>query len=90
MHRGIAHNRLAARRDIRGARFEGFPPADSITRILHTLSSRSAKAFVKPAGMCWAMTIGGVSAGMRVSKDSIACGPPVDAPMAMMPLRRRG
>ena len=44
---------------------------------------------MKPAGMCCTMTIGGVSAGMRVSSASIACGPPVEAPIAMMPFRRR-
>ena len=61
-------------------RLDDAHPADAV--------SRSAKALVKPAGMCCAMTIGGTSAGIRVSTVSIAWVPPVDAPMAMSPRRR--
>ncbi len=61
-----------------------------MTRMALALSSQSAKALVNPAGMCCAMTIGGASAGSGLNTASIACGPPVDAPMAMMPCRRRG
>ena len=36
--------------------------------------------------MCCTMTIGGMSAGRRVSSASIAWVPPVDAPIRMSPL----
>ena len=51
-----------------------------------TESSRAANAVVKSAGMCWTIRIGGVSAGSRVSSVSMACVPPVDAPIRIRPL----
>jgi hypothetical protein len=82
----LDHQVMAARCDIGHARLEHFPARG----LNHANLADAIEAFVNPAGMCCAITMGGVSAGIRVSSDSIACGPPVDAPIAMTPCRRRG
>ena len=46
-------------------------------------SRRSAKARLKPAGMCWVRTMAGASAGICSSTTRRASVPPVEAPMAI-------
>jgi len=79
---------VSTRRDVGVPGSSVSPPAASITFSAHTRRD-ARERLVKPAGMCCAMTIGGASDGIRVSTDSMACGPPVEAPIAMTPLRRR-
>ena len=61
----------------------GSPSSPSLTRISQLASSRCAKLRVKPAGMCCAMTIGGMFDGSGASTARSASTPPVEAPMAM-------
>ena len=55
----------------------------SRTSIWHRLFRRWAKAAVNFSGMCWTMTMPGLSAGNWRSTSSSACVPPVDVPSAM-------
>src|SRR5579862_5990765 len=61
------------------------PDCASFTRSGQTSSSRRANMSVNPSGMCCTTAIvPGKSPGSCDSKYSIACGPPVETPMAMI------
>jgi acetate kinase len=58
----------------------------STTVTAHTLSRCLAKRGTNGAGMCCTISTGGAFFGSRTSRSSSARGPPVDAPIAMIPV----
>lgn len=60
----------------------------SCTSMAHRRLRRSAYILVNPGGMCWTMTMGGMSAGRRFMTSRVASVPPVEAPRPMMTLFR--
>src|SRR5215218_6623542 len=67
------------------------PAAASQTWIADSASSRSASSRVNIGGMCWTMTIGtGNDAGSVGRIAASAFGPPVDTPMATIPIATPG
>ena len=67
-------------------RVSGSDPLASTTSIGQMPFRRLANARVNCAGMCCTIMTGGASAGRRLRSASMACVPPVDAPITMRPL----